>query len=167
MTHDEILNLKAQLQELKDQAEEIESQERERAKTSLALKLEVVTCEFVTLINRADRTIPEQRFGQIKCPFGKSEPDQDCRDCGHVRYVTYGSHLAPHEKRYVNHGMVVPIPNEEASDTIAGMLKQMNIKPLRRVQHEIVAMERLIEIAERQEAEQALYDIEKQQRGEL
>lgn len=162
-----IEGLTALLADLKAKAQEIEAHERQRASTPLALKLEIVSCEYCSVIVPANKTIPEFRFDTVPCIFGKERPDQDCRDCSHVRYIPYGANLPHHEKRYASHGMVIPIQDEDEADAIATALSKMSAKPLRRVQFEIQAAERALELALTQREDAKAREVERHQRGEL
>lgn len=158
--------LRDALEKLVAQEAEIEAQEKERAKTPLALRLEVVSCEYMSVTFPADKTIPVYHQGEVACPFGKQTPDQDCRDCSHVRYIPYGSHLPTHEKRYQAHGMIIPIRDEEQADEIATLFDSMNLRPMRRVQYEIAHVKRLIAQAESRRHEAVAREMERHQAGQ-
>lgn len=139
----------AQLAELERQRDSIEAAERERADTPLALQLTLVSCSFAHISYPADRSIPEYHFDTIPCPFGKTRPDQDCRECSHVQILPYGRHLPAHQRRYVRDGMVMPIKDEEQAEHLAHMVRALNIRPLRRVDLEIHALKQAIEQEDR------------------
>lgn len=161
----ELLRLQGLLEEAKQKRDTIEAEHKDRAKTPLALTLQAVSCTFASCTWPANRTMPVYNFGEVKCPFGKSAPDQDCRDCSHVQLIPYGSHLPPHERRYFRHGMVIPIENEERAEHLAHMLDAMDMRPLRRVDAEINQIEQLVQQEERRIQDQRNRELENQQRG--
>lgn len=114
-----------------DQEQEArEVQEASRAKTPLALRLEVVGCAFASMTFPAETTMPVFRFEMQPCPFGKERPDQDCRTCVHHTLVSYGAHLPAHERRYQNTGMVIPLADEETAEKLAAYCDSQALRPL-------------------------------------
>lgn len=158
-----ISELHALLERLQAQENAIEAQEKQRAKTPLALRLELIGCEYFHMGFRDDQTMPEYTIGEIPCPFGKAIPDQECRDCSHVRFIPYGVHLKPHEKRYASHGMVIPIASEEEADALSEAVKNLGLNPLRRIRYEIQAVATAINNAEARRQEAVRRETERQQ----
>src|SRR5579859_1628504 len=131
---DNIPRLLALLAEQEASVESREQEEATRAKTPLAMKLEVVGCRFATMIFPLDpatgrpKTIPEFTFEMQPCIKGKDQPDQDCRDCPHCQILPYGAHLAPHESRYPGHGMLLPIANEAQAEQLAKLVSAIGLQ---------------------------------------
>lgn len=161
-----LAGLRDALEQLQAQEADVEAQEKERAKTPLALRLEVVSCEYMSVTFPPDKTIPVYHQGEVACPFGKLTPDQECRDCSHVRYIPYGSHLPTHEKRYQAHGMVIPVRDETQAEQIATLFDSMNLRPMRRIQYEIAHVKRLIAQAESRRHEAVARETERHQAGQ-
>ncbi|MGZ6281710.1 MAG: hypothetical protein ACXWQ5_00185 [Ktedonobacterales bacterium] len=151
------------LQRLQTQENAVEAEEKQRAKTPLALRLELIGCEYFHVGFSDTQTMPEYTPGEIPCPFNKAIPDQECRDCSHVRFFPYGMHLKPHEKRYASHGMVIPIASEEEADALAEAVKGLDLKPLRRIRYEIQAVAKAINNAEARRQEAIRRETERQQ----
>lgn len=158
-----IQELQALLDRLQKQENVVEAQEKQRAKTPLALRLELIGCEYFHVGFSDQQTIPEYTPGEIPCPFNKAVPDQECRDCSHVRFFPYGMHLKPHEKRYASHGMVIPIASEDEADALAEAVKNLDLKPLRRIRYEINAVAQALKNAEARKAEAVRRETERQQ----
>lgn len=130
--------LRAALDQLRTQRDEIESKEKLRAaKSSLALEMIVTGCEFATTHMpdaSSDETLP--RFTMHRpCVIGKSGPDNDCRMCiHHTRTVL---DVPQHQKRYPRSGLVIPITNQQEADALAYFLKATGMLQPRHVDTEI------------------------------
>lgn len=159
--------LAAALHERRQMRDALEEYEQKRARTPLALKLEIVSCRWAREHYDAGKTFPTIIVPAGRCWLGKTTTDQDCRCCSQVKLVPYGINLPPHERRYHEHGMVIPIPDEETSDALAEALHEANLLPLRRVDAEIAALEQELLLRDGQVAEQQRRaNLEAQQRGE-
>ena len=108
-----------------------EAQEQQRAKSPLALRFEVVSCEFATTVLPPGRMIPIYTF-HPPCPFGKTQPDQDCRMCRHVKLLPMGASDAWWAHRYIGVGAVFPIPDEACADEVVAALEAHDALPLQR-----------------------------------
>lgn len=148
----------------------IEQMEKARAKTPLALVLQVISCHFAVEHWVQGRTAPQYSWPTRSCYQGKTTPDQECRPCQYCKILTLGNdaNTAPHEKRYPEHGLVIPIPDEETADALASAIKDdLRLAPLRRVRHEIEAIERAIALLESQQQQAQRHAVELQQQGRL
>ncbi len=128
--YDDIPRMEELLKQQEPALEQREAEEATRAKTPLAVKLEVTGCEFATVAYPDDRTIPIFNFETHPCIRGKDQPDQDCRTCAHVRIFAYGNHLPAHHRRYHHHGMVIPVADEKQAEQVAKMFNALELKPL-------------------------------------
>lgn len=159
--------LQAQLAQRQTQKEQMEAADAAAAKTPLALELRIVSCRWAQEQYDGEHDMPTITFPTIPCPFGKKTTDQDCRDCQFVKLLPYGHELPYHEKRYHGHGMVIPIPDEETSQKLGEALRDLGLKPLKRVEHEIHALEKAIGEAEVRQKELESRALERQQRGQF
>jgi hypothetical protein len=109
-----------------------ESTEKIRAqRTPINVRFELVGCEFATPIwdPNADTLFPVFEF-RPQCPFGKIQPDQECRMCVHRRITSIGQDALD---RYPNQGKIFPIPNQETISAILEVLDQSGALPLQRI----------------------------------
>lgn len=141
-------SLRRKLQELQTQEQQIEEQEKARMQTPLALTLQVVSCRWATEHFDENKTLPIINVQSSYCPKGLSTTNQDCRTCAYVKLIAYGTHEPTHQRRYHDHGMVIPIPNEAEAEKLASVLGAINMKPLRKISREIEAVQSAIERAE-------------------
>lgn len=141
------------LDKLEGERDEIEAKEQERASSPLALTLEVVECEFATTHYpdvQTRQTIPTYAFGEQTCIYGKEHPDQDCRTCVHHRIAKYGHGAPMDQRRYFNHGWVIPIPSDEAAEALGLFLRASGLMNLRNIDMEIAYIRKLIAESVRQ-----------------
>ncbi len=164
-----LAQLRSLLETLRAQRDTIEAQHAAAARRSpLALRLEVVGCRLAVeqWPDVADeRNIPVFSWPDARCPFGKTVPDQDCRDCVHHKVLALGMEMEPHTRRYLQTGTVIPLTEDQAT-LLAKYLAALGAPALRRVDAEIAAVERAVagaEIAQRHAEARAL---EAQQRGQ-
>ncbi len=137
-------------------AETTEQEEAQRAAGSpLALVFELLGCEYASMVLPEGRVIPEYHFTTVPCPFGKSQPDQDCRECRHHRVLRHGADQV-HAHRYQGYGKVIPVTEAQAQ-AVEAMLATANTRALRRPAWEAHHAAQQAAIAERhaQEAEAA------------
>lgn len=117
-------------------------EQKAAAKSPLAIVYDLLGCEYATMHFDNGKAIPRYDFTMHPCIYGKSRPDQDCRDCGHVQYHRIGNmgvQLPMYEKRYPNAGVVIPITEEEA-DLLTDVMEENNIRPLTRHQSKLHAL---------------------------
>lgn len=134
----------------------LEVRERTRARTALAISLQVVACRWAAPIWREGVDAPvEWVWGERKCPFGKSEPDQDCRDCAHVMLIPVGNqNVSHHLRRYHDHGLVFPVPDQETADKLSAFVTgELGITHLRHPAQELHGMRRRLDELKRAHAE--------------
>lgn len=94
-----------------------EEAEAARAKsTPLALRFECVGCRYATPTRVDGQVIPRFVF-HPPCPFGKPQPDQDCRDCQFHTIIPLGQDQWD-KHRYHGYGMVIPLTEEQADAVI-------------------------------------------------
>lgn len=150
------LRIEATLQQhLEMQAQAESKEEQDAAKSPLAMVYELLGCEYATMHFQDNQAIPRYDFDTHPCIRGKSRPDQDCRDCGHVMYHRMGNiglQLPMYEKRYPNAGMVVALTEEEADD-LTDYLESKGIGPLTRHASKIHALKQALINAQARENE--------------
>jgi hypothetical protein len=158
--YDDIARMEDLLKQQEALVEEQEKAEAERAKTPLALKLEIVGCQLAQMVHPGDptkpetqQTIPEFIFENEPCIQGKAQPDQDCRNCVYCKIIPYGNNLPVHHRRYRHHGMVIPIKNEEEATKIAKMLNVLGAKPLVHPPLVLHTLKKNLEVARRRRYE--------------
>jgi hypothetical protein len=144
--------LQGLLDKLETERDEIETKEQERAGSPLALTLEVVECEFASTHypDPNEGTIPTYAFGEQPCIYGKTRPDQDCRTCVHHRIAKYGKGAPMSERRYFNHGWIIPIPDDATAEKLANYIKALGMANLRNIDMEIALVRRFLDENKRQ-----------------
>lgn len=99
--------------------------------TPLALRFELVGCEFATPDWSAGGVIPNYTF-RPPCPFGKKQPDQDCRSCIHHKIHVLGAGEPYWRQRYHGRGYVFPVADEATADALLEVLEAHDGAPLLR-----------------------------------
>ena len=168
----DITHFEGLLAQLKAQRDEVEAEHAQRAASSpLALRLEVVGCQWATEVfaqGAHASNIPQFTWGLIRCPFGKTQPDQDCRDCIHHKIIPIGQEHGANDRqddkayarRYPQYGTIVPLTDADA-EALSHYLIALGRPALRRVDSEISAVEVTLERvreARVAEARRALYE---------
>lgn len=166
-----IAEVAAQVAALQADGETLEAKEQGRSKTCLSYGMQLLKCRWMTPHYHQGTDIPTWTYppGGRRCHVGKTEPDQDCRHCPFVQIIPFGtqSHFPPHERRYQDHGMVVPIPDQETADKIADYLfGTLGLAHMRDPQQEAAALGDLLEQLKAQRAAHfARQQVESPQRG--
>lgn len=138
-----LITLNAAVNELERNQVAVEQMEARREQTAVALRLEVVSCRWASVLWDRDRTFPTFTFPTEPCFRGKTQPDQDCRTCVNCVLIPWGNqHFGAHETRYPGHGVVFPIADEETATLVAQGLASQGITHLRRPAHELHAFRR-------------------------
>lgn len=95
------------------------------------MRFELVGCMYAHMAwPNPESAIPVYTF-HPPCPFGKSIPDQDCRDCAHVRFHPVGTEQEIANHRYHRHGMIIPLTEADA-DAVLETALGTGTAPLRR-----------------------------------
>lgn len=153
---------------LEAQAEATEREHAQYAATSpLALRLEVVGCRFAAEVwpkGPHAGHLPQYQWGEMRCPFGKARPDQDCRDCIHHKVTPLDLNEQMHTRRYPHYGPIIPLTDDEAT-ALSHYLRALNKPPLRRVASELHAVELALERARVAHAAEARRELQRQQGG--
>jgi|SRR5579859_1433151 len=108
-----------------------EAREARRAQSPMAIRFEVIGCEFATMVFPEERMIPIYQF-HPPCPFNKTVPDQDCRSCRHHNIRMIGTNEPYWRNRFYGYGAVFPIPDEATADAVIEVLETHDALPLRR-----------------------------------
>lgn len=146
-----------------DPARDEQQQATLAQRSPLSLSFELVACEYANMTWEENRAIPTYTF-HPPCPFGKTIPDQDCRDCAHVRFHPIGQeqHVAAH--RYHRHGMIVPVTEEDA-DAIMDAATARGTAPLGRPQWVHYFRRQEAEAEARRQDQDRARDLERRQMG--
>lgn len=164
----DLTQMEALLAQLAGEQEATETTHAAHAASSpLALRLELVGCQFASEIypqGQHASNIPQYVWGELRCPFGKSTPDQDCRDCIHHKIIPLGANEAAYTRRYPRYGAVVALSDDDAT-ALAHYLKALGRPALRRVASERMAVEQAIARAREARAAEVRREIERQQGG--
>lgn len=137
------------------------------ASSPLALRLELVGCQWASEVfpqGQHASNIPQYVWGELRCPFGKERPDQDCRDCVHHKITPLGASEAVYTRRYPRYGAVVALTDDDAT-ALAHYLKALGRPALRRVASERGAVEQAIQRARDARSAEVRREIERQQGG--